>query len=90
VSRASASNATRENYTVNGGTAVFPAEIFHLVFVSAVLMSADYKKSTGATVILIILGLTALFAGARWLTLLIPVAVLVWFSAVSAWRTGRN
>jgi hypothetical protein len=53
-------------------------------------MSADNKKSTGATLILILLGLAALFGGASWLTLLIPVAVLVWFSAGSVWRTGRN
>jgi hypothetical protein len=53
-------------------------------------MSADSKKSTGATVILIILGLAAIFGGARWLALLIPAAVLVWYRAGSAWRTGRN
>jgi hypothetical protein len=53
-------------------------------------MSVDSKKSTGATVIFIILGLVALFGGAGWLTLLIPVAVLVWYGAGSAWRTGRN
>jgi hypothetical protein len=53
-------------------------------------MSADAKKSTGATVILIILGLAALIGGAHWLALLIPAAVLVWYGAGSAWRTGRN
>jgi hypothetical protein len=53
-------------------------------------MSADLKKSTGATAIFVILGLAALFAGARWLTVLIPVAVLVWYGADSARRTGRN
>jgi hypothetical protein len=55
-----------------------------------VLMSADSKKSTGATVIFIVLGLAALFGGDRWLALLIPAAVLVWYGAGSAWRTGRN
>jgi hypothetical protein len=53
-------------------------------------MSADSKKSTGATLIFILLGLAALFGGAGWLTLLIPAAVLVWYSAGSVWRTGRN
>jgi len=53
-------------------------------------MSADSKKSTGATVIFIILGLAAFFGGVGWLALLIPVAVLVWLGAGSAWRTGRN
>jgi hypothetical protein len=53
-------------------------------------MSANSKKSTGATLIFILLGLAALFGGTGWLTLLIPAAVLVWYSAGSAWRTGRN
>ncbi len=53
-------------------------------------MSADLKKSTGATAIFIILGLAALFGGAKWLAVLIPVAVLVWYTAGSARRTGRN
>jgi hypothetical protein len=53
-------------------------------------MSADYKKSTSATAILVILGVAALFGGARWLTVLIPVAILVWYGAGSIRRTGRN
>jgi hypothetical protein len=53
-------------------------------------MSADLKKSTGATLVLIILGLAAFFGGSRWLAVLIPAAVLVWYRAGSAWRTGRN
>jgi hypothetical protein len=53
-------------------------------------MSADLKKSTGASLILIFLGLSALFGGARWLALLIPAAILVWYGAGSAWHTGRN
>jgi len=53
-------------------------------------MSVDAKKSTGGTVILILLGLAAFFAGGMWLALLIPAAVLVWYGAGSAWRTGRN
>jgi hypothetical protein len=53
-------------------------------------MSADLKKSTGGTLMLIFLGLAAFFGGARWLALLIPAAVLVWYRAGSAWRTGRD
>jgi Na+/H+ antiporter NhaC len=53
-------------------------------------MSVDSKKSTGATVIFIILGLAAFFGGASWLAWLIPAAVLVWYGAGSARRTGRN
>jgi len=53
-------------------------------------MSAEYKKSTGATLVLILLGLAALVSGARWLTVLIPVALLVWYVANPTLRSGRN
>jgi hypothetical protein len=53
-------------------------------------MSVDSTKSTVATALFVILGLAALFGGARWLTVLIPAAVLVWYGAGSARRTGRN
>jgi hypothetical protein len=44
-------------------------------------MSRKTKKSIGSTFILIILGLIALFAGPSWLSVLIPAAILVWYSA---------
>jgi hypothetical protein len=44
-------------------------------------MSADAKKGYGSTMILMILGVLALYAGARWLLLLIPAAALVWYAA---------
>jgi hypothetical protein len=53
-------------------------------------MSADSKKSTLATTIFVILGLAAFFGGARWLLVLIPAALLVWYGAGSARHTGRN
>jgi hypothetical protein len=53
-------------------------------------MSANSKKSMGWTVVLIILGVAALFGGTEWLALLIPAALLVWYSARPALRTGRN
>jgi hypothetical protein len=53
-------------------------------------MSADTKKSTGATMVFILLGLAALIGGTKWLAILIPLAILVWYSAGSSWRTGRN
>jgi hypothetical protein len=53
-------------------------------------MSANSKKSMGWTVILILLGMAALFGGSRWLTLLIPAALLVWYAAKPILRTGRN
>ena len=53
-------------------------------------MSMNSKKSMGWTIVLILLGLVALFAGEKWLVLLIPAAMFVWYSAGSILRTGRN
>ncbi len=48
------------------------------------------KKSMGWTLILIFLGLIALFGGEKWLVLLIPAAMLVWYGARPTLRSGRN
>jgi len=53
-------------------------------------MSMDAKKSMGWAVVLILLGMAALYGGSRWLTLLIPAALLVWYAAKPRLRTGRN
>ena len=53
-------------------------------------MSATSKKSMTWTFVLILLGMAALYGGSRWLTVLIPAAVLVWYGAGPAWRSGRN
>lgn len=53
-------------------------------------MSANSKKSMGWTIILIILGMAALYSGTKWLSLLIPAALFVWFTAKPTFRTGRN
>jgi Na+/H+ antiporter NhaC len=53
-------------------------------------MSANSKKSILWTIVLIILGMAALFGGAKWLSLLIPAAMFVWFAAKPSLRTGRN
>ena len=53
-------------------------------------MSANSKKSMGWTIVLIFLGLVALFGGEKWLVLLIPAAVLVWYAARPMLGTGRN
>ena len=47
-------------------------------------------QSIGTTVLLIVLGLAGLCAGPKSLILLIPVALLVWFSAWLPLRSGRN
>jgi hypothetical protein len=53
-------------------------------------MSANSKKSVGSTVVLILLGMAALYGGSKWLSLLIPAALLVWYTARPLIRTGRN
>lgn len=53
-------------------------------------MSANSKKSMGSTVVLILLGMAALYGGSKWLGVLIPAALLVWYTARPLIRTGRN
>lgn len=53
-------------------------------------MSAKYKKSLGSTILLIILGVAALIGGAKWLVLLVPAALLVWYGSRPILRGGRN
>ena len=53
-------------------------------------MSANLKKSVGWTVVLVILGMAALYGGSKWLSLLIPAALLVWLAAKPSLRAGRN
>jgi len=50
----------------------------------------DAKKTTGWTILLILLGVAALFGGVKSLFLLIPAAILVWYAAGPAPRRGRN
>jgi Na+/H+ antiporter NhaC len=54
------------------------------------IMSSKSRKSMAWTVVLILLGVAALFGGAKWLSLLIPAAMFVWFAAKPSLRTGRN
>jgi hypothetical protein len=53
-------------------------------------MSANSKQSVAWTIVLVLLGMAALYGGSRWLTILIPAALLVWFTAKARLRTGRN
>jgi len=53
-------------------------------------MSAGSKKSIGWGVVLILLGMAALFAGTNWLVVLIPAASLVWYGAAPSLRSGRH
>jgi hypothetical protein len=53
-------------------------------------MSANSKKSVGTTALLILLGMAALYGGSKWLALLIPAALFVWYTAKPGLGTGRN
>lgn len=53
-------------------------------------MSVNWKKSMGWTMVLILFGVIALFGGDKWLVLLIPAAIFVWYAAKPMLRTGRN
>jgi hypothetical protein len=53
-------------------------------------MSAESKKSATSTIVLIMLGIAALYAGGVWLAVLIPAALLVWYGAGPLLRSGRN
>jgi hypothetical protein len=53
-------------------------------------MSATSKKSMTWTFVLILLGMAALYGGEKWLGLLIPAAMLVWYGAGPALRSGRR
>jgi hypothetical protein len=53
-------------------------------------MSMNSKKSLGWALLLILLGLVALFGGDKWLVVLIPAAIMVWYGAGPTLRRGRN
>ena len=53
-------------------------------------MSINAKKSMGSTLTLVLLGLIALFAGPKWLAVLIPVAMLVWYGVGATLKSSRN
>jgi len=40
--------------------------------------------------VLILFGLGSLLGGVKWLAVLIPAAILVWYGAGPAWRAGRS
>ena len=54
---------------------------------------ADTPNGTATmawAIVLILFGLGALIGGVKWLIVLIPAAMLVWYGAGPAWRSGRN
>jgi len=57
---------------------------------SANSKNANSGKMLGSTALLILLGMAALYGGSKWLSLIIPAALLVWYTARPLIRTGRN
>jgi hypothetical protein len=54
-------------------------------------MSADAKKGYGSTLVLIVLGILALYGGVTWLVLLVPAAVLIWSATFGGqFKSSRN
>jgi hypothetical protein len=54
-------------------------------------MSADAKRKYGSTMVLIILGIFALYGGAGWLLVLVPAAVVIWYATSGAdFKRSRN
>ena len=54
-------------------------------------MGAEMKKSYASMAILIGLGILALYAGAHWLTVLVPAAIMVRYAVSGAsFRSRRN
>jgi hypothetical protein len=55
-----------------------------------VKMSAHFKTSLIRTMALILLGIAALFCGLKWVAVLIPLALLVRYSAVERSLGGNR
>ena len=54
-------------------------------------MSADIKKGYGSTILMMILGMLAVYGGAQWLIVLIPGALMVWYVATRTMlKRSRN
>jgi hypothetical protein len=54
-------------------------------------MNTRSKKSRGWALVLVALGLLALYTGPRALTILVPAAILVWYAVEeSTPHDGRN
>jgi hypothetical protein len=53
-------------------------------------MSRESKKSVSWAIVLGLLGLLVFYGGARWLLVLLPVALMIWGIAGPAVPTGRN
>jgi hypothetical protein len=57
---------------------------------SMIFNNANSGKSIAWTIVLIIFGIAALYGGVKWLSLLVPAAILVWYGARPIMQAGRN
>jgi hypothetical protein len=55
-----------------------------------VAMKMDWKKSVGPVMLLMLLGVVALYGGAKTLALVIPLALLVWYRTSTVPGSRRN
>jgi hypothetical protein len=53
-------------------------------------MSVNSKKSIAWMIGLVLLGIIALIGGVKSLIIVIPAAILIWYSAPPTLRSGRN
>ena len=53
-------------------------------------MNRDSNRSILWAVVLVLLGVIAIIGGAKWLALLIPAAMLIWYGAGPMLGSGRN
>jgi hypothetical protein len=54
------------------------------------VMSANSNKSVVASSALIVLGILVMLAGEKYLIVLVPAAVLVWYGVAPRLRRNRN
>jgi hypothetical protein len=55
-----------------------------------IAMRTNAKKSIGWMIVLVMFGLIALYGGEKWLVVLIPAAMLVWYGTIPTLKSGRN
>jgi hypothetical protein len=53
-------------------------------------MGKEAKKGYGSAIALMMLGMLALYLGAQWLLVLIPIALLFWFGIEPTKGSRRN
>jgi hypothetical protein len=59
-------------------------------FMNANPKNANFPKTMGWTILLILFGVAAICGGTKWLTVLVPAALLVWYGSGAAVWSSRN